>query len=149
MSYKAYKAPADDRIGASEVLKLMKHKDKAYILMNEYNDHTIKGIIKQMDLAIGLRYHFIVFAVNSQVPAIGIYADHYYQTKIKGILELVGQMKYGCDIEDTSLKNITNLVGDILSDKETIRKRLGERTKELENLGLFSIKCALKLLSQT
>lgn len=143
----SYKAPADDRIAALEVLKLMKHKDKAHILVNEYDDHTIKGIIEQMDLAIGLRYHFIAFAVNSQVPSIGIYTDHYYLIKIKGILELVGQKKYACDIEEASFKDMVNLVEDILSNKETIRKRLGERTKELGKLSLFSIKCAVKLLS--
>lgn len=144
----SYKATANDRIAASEVLKLMKHKDKAHILVNEYNDHTIKGVIEQMDLAIGLRYHFIVFAVNSQVPSIGIYTDNYYLIKIRGILELVGQGKYACNIEETSLEDMISLVEEILSNKETIRKKLKERTKELGKLSLFSVKWAVKLLLQ-
>jgi len=139
---------ADDRIAASEVLKLMKHKDKARIIMHEYDDRTIKSVIGQMDLAIGLRYHFIVFAVNSQVPSIGIYLNDYYSMKIRGILDLMGQEKYACGIEEISIKDLINLVEDVLSNKEAIRKKLEERTKELGKLSLFSIKCATKLLSQ-
>lgn len=143
-----YGNTSDDRVAASKVLKLMKHKDSAHIIMGEYDDRLIKGIIGQTDLVIGLRYHFIVFAVNSQVPSIGIYLDDYYSLKINGILELVGQGKYACDIEKTSFKDLKDLVEDILENKEIIRRELGERTKQLQNSSLLSVKYAAKILSQ-
>lgn len=141
-----YGALADDRAGASEVLKLMKHKDKAFIIAHEYDDRTIKGIVGQMDLAIGLRYHFIVFAVNSQVPSIGIYMDNYYSMKINGILDLVGLEKYACNIEKICLKDLINLTEDVFLNKKSIRKILRERTRKLEKLSLISIKYVTKFL---
>lgn len=143
----SYALSTDERVAASEVLNLMKHKDRVCIISHEYDDRTLKGIIGQMDLAIGFRYHFIVFAVNSQVPSIGIYFDDYYSIKIRGILELVGQEKYAYDLETTSLKDLIRALDNLFSNKELICKKLGERTKELGKLSLFSIKYAKKLLS--
>ncbi len=142
----SYRPETDDRVAASNILKLMKHKDEVRIITNEYNDRMIKGITGQMDLVLGLRYHFIVFAVTSQVPSIGIYMDPYYSIKINGILKLVEQEEYACDIEKLSLKDLINLTEKILSNKESIRKKLRERTKELGKLSLISIKYAKKFL---
>ena len=141
-----YVKGASDIAAMSEVLGLMEHKDKARIIMNEYDDKILKGIIGKMDLVIGLRYHFIVFATTMCVPSIGIYLDQYYSMKIKGILELMGQEKYACDIEKTSAIEIIELVEDALRNKDKIKKRLEERTKVLEERSLFTIEYAVKLL---
>ena len=138
----------EDRVVAQEALRFMKHKDKAHLITREYNDRIIKGIIGRMDLAIGFRYHFIVFAVNSKVPSIGFYLNDYYSMKIKGILELVEQKKYACDIEATTVRDMITLVEDIFLNKESILEKLDERTKELGKASLFSVKYAAKLLSQ-
>jgi polysaccharide pyruvyl transferase WcaK-like protein len=141
-----YAASADDRTAAFKILKLMKQPDKADVITQECDDQTLKAIIKQADLAIGLRYHFIVFAVNSRVPAIGMYLDDYYSIKIRGILTLVAQEKYACHIDKTSLQNLIKLTQEILSNKELICRKLEERTKDLEKRSLLSSKCAARLL---
>jgi polysaccharide pyruvyl transferase WcaK-like protein len=138
---------ADDRVGANNVLKKVKQKDKAFIIKHEYSDQIIKGIIGQMDLVIGTRYHFLVFAATSQIPLIGIYLDEYYSRKIKGILKLVGQEEFACDVETISNEDLINLVETALTRKKTIQKTLQEKTKELEKLSLLSIEYAKKLLS--
>lgn len=141
-----YSLGADDRDAMSEVLGLMELKDKARIIMNEYDDKTLKGIIGQMDLVIGLRYHFIVFATTMQVPSIGIYLDQYYAMKIKGILELMGQEKYAGDIDKISSEELIELVKDALRNKDKIKQKLEERTKILGERSLFTIEHAVTLL---
>lgn len=143
-----YLAGADDRAAMFEILGLMQHKDKIRIIMNEYNDKTLKGIIGQMDLVIGLRYHFIVFATTMQVPSIGIYLDQYYAIKIKGILELMGQEKYACDIDKISSEEIIELVKDALRNKDEIKQKLEERTEVLGERSLYTIEYAVKLLGE-
>ena len=145
MDYNAY---SDDRVSAYEVLELMKHKDRANVIINGYDDHTLKGIIGQLDVGIGLRYHFIVFATTMQVPTIGIYLGEYYEMKIGGILELMEQEKYALDFEKTSPEEIVALVKDVLQNKKEIKKKLGERTKILGERSLFTIEHAAKLLNQ-
>jgi polysaccharide pyruvyl transferase WcaK-like protein len=114
--------------------------------VNEYDDKTLKGIIGQMDLNIGLRYHFIVFSTTMYVPSIGIYLDQYYSIKIKGILELMGFERNALDIEKTSLGEIMSLIGDLLSNKDAVKEKLEKRTKVLANRSLFTIKYAAKIL---
>lgn len=138
---------ADDRVGANNVLKKMKQKDKAFIVKHEYSDQVIKGIIGQMDIVIGTRYHFLVFAATSQIPLIGIYLDEYYSRKIRGILKLVGQEEFACDVETISNDDMINLVEAALTRKKLIQKTLQEKTKELEKLSLLSIEYAKKILS--
>ena len=141
-----YNADSDDRVSAYEVLELMKHKDRANVIINGYDDHTLKGIIGQLDAGIGLRYHFIVFATTMQVPTIGIYLGEYYKMKIGGILELTEQEKYAIDFEKTSPEEIVDLVKDALQDKDKIKKKLEERTKILGERSLFTIEYTAKLL---
>lgn len=143
-----YIAVADDRDAISEVLKLMEYKDKSRIIMTEYDDKTLKGIVGQMDLIIGLRYHFIVFATTMHVPSIGIYLDKYYEMKIKGILELMGQEKYACDIDKINSEDIIELVKETLLNRDKITNELEERTKMLGERSLFTIEYAAKLLKE-
>jgi polysaccharide pyruvyl transferase WcaK-like protein len=141
-----YNADSDDRVDAYEVLELMEHKDKASVIIKGYDDHTLKGIIGQLDVGIGLRYHFIVFATTMQVPTIGMYLGEYYKMKIRGILELMEQGKYARDFEKTSPEEVVELIKDTLQNKEEIKKKLEERTKILGERSLFTIEYAAKLL---
>ena len=142
-----YGVNSDDRPLMAEVLKLMKQKSNANILMNEYDGETLKGVIGQMDLVIGARYHFIVFATTMQVPSIGIAMGEYQLAKLKGILTLMEQEKYYLDFEKTSVEEIVALVKDALQNKDEIRKKLEERTKILGERSLFTIEYAKKLLT--
>ena len=141
-----YNADSDDRVAEFEILELMEHEDRASVIVNGYDDHTLKGIIGQMDVNIGLRYHFVVFATTMQVPTIGIYLGEYYKMKIRGILELMEQGKYALDFEKTSPEEIVELVKDALQNKDEIKKKLEERTKILGESSLFTIEYAAKLL---
>ena len=74
----------DDSVPILETIQMMEHKDSAFTISDEHDEKTVKGIISQLDLAVGFRYHFIVFAVTSGVPAVGLYFDDYYSIKMKG-----------------------------------------------------------------
>ena len=141
-------AADDDRKPALEILQAMINKDRAFILSQEYDDKEIKGVIGQLDLAIGFRYHFIVFAVTSGVPAIGIYLDDYYATKINGILDLVNQRENGINIQEATFKRITRQIEEVFSNREQIARSLRDQTGTLQKLSLTTIRFAAKILSK-
>ena len=141
-------AADDDRKPALEILQAMINKDRAFILSQEYDDKEIKGVIGQLDLAIGFRYHFIVFAVTSGVPAIGIYLDDYYATKINGILDLVNQRENGINIQEATFKRITRQIEAVFSNREQIAHSLRDQTGTLQQLSLTTIRFAAKILSK-
>jgi polysaccharide pyruvyl transferase WcaK-like protein len=142
-----YNVISDDRVAAYEVVELMKHTEEVNVIVNGYDDQTLKGIISQMDVVIGTRLHFIILATTANVPAIGIYLDRHYKMKMGSILKLMEQEKYYLDFEKTSVEEIVALAKDALQNKEEIKKKLAERTKILGDSSLFTIEYARKLLT--
>lgn len=55
-------------------------------ILSNSNPLEIMGMIAQMDLIIGMRLHSLIFAANTNVPAIGIS----YDPKVDGFMEGVG-----------------------------------------------------------
>lgn len=143
-----YSAKSDDRVIELEILESMEHKNEASVITNGYDDRTLKGIIGEMDVCIGFRYHFVVFATTMRVPTVGLYLGEYYKRKITGILELMGQQKYAIDFAQASPEQIVKLVEHTLLNKDSIVKQLEERTNILGERSLFTIRYATKLLGK-
>jgi polysaccharide pyruvyl transferase WcaK-like protein len=137
----------DDRITELETLALMAHKEKAFVLENIHSDMELKGLIGQMDFAIGFRYHFVTFAVTSGVPAIGLYSTPYYSTKIRGVLSLMGLQDYALDLNKTSYSSLIALIDEVLANKRSIGEMLVNRTTTLRARSLLSIKYAANILN--
>jgi len=138
----------EDAAAHSDIIELIKNKDKAKVITNRYNGRISKKIIAQADLAIGARYHFIVFSTSSAVPSVGLFFDEYYSMKIRGILELMGQEKYACNITKASSIEIIELAKRALFNKDKIVKKIKARTKILKKNSLYSIQYAKKLLEE-
>ncbi|MBI4432543.1 MAG: polysaccharide pyruvyl transferase family protein [Candidatus Omnitrophica bacterium] len=59
-----------------------------FVPVNE--DFTVEQrlyLVSRLDLLIGMRFHSLVFALASGVPAIGLYRGEYYFRKISGLFE--------------------------------------------------------------
>lgn len=52
-------------------------------------EKIVKGLTAAMDVVITTRYHGLVFALSSGVPALAINLDGYYETKNCGLLDLI------------------------------------------------------------
>lgn len=138
----------DDRVLISRVRNVMKHKDKTESITKTYDGSTLKGILGQMDLVIGTRYHFIVFAGSMLVPSIGIFLNQYYLMKIKGILEMLGQGGYCYSVEEASFEKLKSSIDSILLDGNDIKKQIKARLETLRVQYLFAVKYAAKMLKQ-
>ena len=136
----------DDRVSISEVLKLMERKHNVFTFWQELSDRAIKGLISELDLVIGFRYHFLVFAVDSGVPSIGLYAGDYYSTKVNGLLSLVGLEQNAIDVENATFEELIDIIEKNLIDKKAISNMLEERTAVIEKLSIFSVDYARKIL---
>jgi len=136
----------DDRVFISKVRNLMKHKDKTYSITKAYNGSILKGVLGQMDLVIGTRYHFIVFASSMLVPSIGIFLNQYYLMKIKGVLEMLGQGSYSCGVEEASFERLKSLIHSIFSEGSHLKEEMRNRLKDLREQDLFAVKHVAKIL---
>ena len=142
-----YLADLDDRRAARRVRDLMSNSHRVKILDGEYNEHILKGIISCMDLAIGTRYHFVVFAATSQVPCIAVALNGYYCIKHSGIMRRMRQDRYLCNVEEISVDEFISLVEDALENGQRIRDELRTQVTEHRELSLFSARRTAELLA--
>ena len=85
-----YEKSADDRPLLIQIKNKIPHKERVLIIEKEYDAIQCKSLIGLGDIAIGVRYHFNVFATSMGVPCIGLANGVYQKTKLRGVMELNG-----------------------------------------------------------
>lgn len=119
-----------DRNTALELLQeacLINHPN-VRALKEVYGASEIKGLLGLLDCAIGISYHFNLFALTQGIPTIGIYQDEYYRLKLSGLHAMYAEGKFAVNVGETPFKELAYLVEQALSfDKKALR----EKTREL------------------
>lgn len=85
--------------------------------------------ISKTDILLGMRFHSLVFALSSSVPCLGLYSGSYYMRKNLGLLEFYGMERYCLETHD--LSRVTELLGELLKNREQIRAHLKTRHMEV------------------
>ncbi|NQU05788.1 MAG: polysaccharide pyruvyl transferase family protein [Calditrichaeota bacterium] len=105
---------AHDLVNANPSICLLQRTD--------INANQIKGIVSKLQFGIGTRNHFIVYALASAVPCIGLGVDDMQTHKFRGL---------SCDfpmevatVDDS--EDVIALVNSLLANSDTIRSQLKE-----------------------
>lgn len=144
-----YCVVADDRFLLREIKKTMKHGAQVLIVEQEYDAIKLKSLISIADIAIGVRYHFNVFATSSGVPCIGVANGAYQKTKLKGVMDLYDLPNCHIleDIHAIKFDRLWQVVEDVLKTRNEIAIHLKERTKILEEDSLKTIRRAADIIN--
>lgn len=51
---------------------------------------SLKALTADSQFVISMRYHQLIFALSTGIPAVGIYADEYTKAKLRGSFEALG-----------------------------------------------------------
>lgn len=139
----------DDRLYGHMLKRAMQHRKRFYIAGEIYTDRILKGLIGQADLAIGVRYHFVVFAVTMGTPAIGFYYDMYYQYKHSGILEMMGLASAVCPATKAGLTKAEELVEDFFLNMGKWSQHITKHYQELLPKRQFTIEKVIEEICHT
>jgi len=88
-----YGVTTDDRDLHRRLVSMVRSPESIVPITGEYTAPLLKGLIALCDFAVGIRYHFCVFAASSTVPFLGMASGIYQRTKLKGLADL-------CDLPD-------------------------------------------------
>ncbi len=92
----------------------------------------IKTSLAAVDLAVGYSYHFLVFALSSCVPALGVYETAYYKQKLEGVMERYAMPDATIGLGTNGWHaQFTHKLQELLNNREGVRMRLRERQKTL------------------
>lgn len=120
----SYNQGDDDRESAKKIVTLMKHNIETTIIEKEYSPSELKGIVGECECATGISYHFLLFCLSSNVPAIGIYQNAYYRQKTEGLLDLFDISGYAFNYSQASNNRIANALRQMISTRSELIAKL-------------------------
>ncbi len=141
-----------DRDFALGLIKNIKNKSKVKVIMGDYTPKEIMGIIGQMDMIIGMRFHSLILSAVEGIPIVGIIYFH----KSECFLKEIGQKKYAMNIGDGILwKNkdldLTELIQNtkkVWLNKVMLKKEIIIKVEELKKRELINIELVKTLLME-
>ncbi len=126
---------------AEDIASKMKHTP--FILRNMYGIDKTLGIMKRLDMVLGMRLHALIYSVSLSVPVIGLI----YDPKVQGFLEYVKQPSAG-NVEDLDLESLKKLIDEVWSNKAAIAQQLAEGNEILKQKAYENAEIAIELLEK-
>lgn len=133
------KYPTD--IAISERIK--KGLDFGIIIDRKTEISEAVSLVSGMDIILGMRLHTLVFAAGNAVPCIGIT----YDPKVTGFMHYIGQDRVlsACGFD---IQRAYEYVGEIIKNKDDIKKSLSEKAGGLRALAAKNSEIAIDLLEE-
>lgn len=78
---------------------------------------VLKAITKESQLVVTMRYHQLIFALSTGVPAVGIYFNEYTQAKLNGAFEQFDLEPYLISLNDID-QDLERMLVDVLGKKD-------------------------------
>lgn len=130
--------PHDNEIN-DEIASLMKHKP--YIINHKYNVPQTLGIIKNMDMVLGMRLHALIYGASLQVPVVGLP----YEPKVEDFLDYMNQPSAG-HVEKLEYDRMIEVVEKVWTDRSLIKDRLAEAKQSFVDKAMQNAEIAISLL---
>lgn len=128
-----------DIAACREVASLM--NEKAFLL-DQYTDYmNLLSLTANLDLAIGMRLHFLIFSAIFGVPVVGIP----YDPKVNHFLQSVG-LPSGLNAENLDYSKLSSGIKHVLDNREKISAGLKERVAPLRAEALKNASLVAELL---
>ncbi|MDD4170584.1 MAG: polysaccharide pyruvyl transferase CsaB [Desulfotomaculaceae bacterium] len=128
-----------DNVTCREVAALMRSKPHLLEFNVKYSD--LLSLAANLDLAIGMRLHFLIFCVIFGVPVIGIP----YDPKVNSFLQSMG-LPPGLNVENLEYNQLSLRVKQILEHREKVCAGLRERVAFLRQEALRNAALAAEIL---
>lgn len=124
-------AHENDNIPLTEIYNsFINQRNISFINDHKLNCKEIAKIYSYYDLMIGTRFHSVIFALNSLVPAIAI---AYGGFKAYGIMQEMGLSEFVVPIENPDSSKIISLVKKILENKNVYIKKIIDYQSKIED----------------
>ena len=69
--------------------------------------------MRDCTVAVGLAYHFVVFALVNGVPVVGLYGNDYYRQKMQGLLQWFDRQAWATPTATLDGDGLVRLVASI------------------------------------
>lgn len=123
------------------IASMMKHQP--IIIKNKYSVSQTLGIIKNMDMIIGMRLHALIYGASLQVPVLGLI----YDPKVEGFLEYINQPSAG-NVENLNYDHLIQSIEDVWNNRQQIKEQLSVSKQLFVNKAMQNAEIAIELLNK-
>jgi polysaccharide pyruvyl transferase WcaK-like protein len=99
-----------------------------YQIFSDPDPRVIKSRISECDIAIGVAYHFIIFALTTGVPVLALYGGAYYKQKMNGVLEFFNKQEWLVSFDKFESQKVFERLNDMYCNRESVTVDLVEKT---------------------
>lgn len=123
------------------IASMMKHPP--IIIKNKYSVSQTLGIIKNMDMIIGMRLHALIYGASLQVPMLGLI----YDPKVEGFLEYIKQPTAG-NVENLNYEHLIQSIENVWGNRQQIKEQLSVSKQIFVDKSLQNAEIAIELLNK-
>lgn len=110
----------DDRVVQSEIYRLMRHQESAFLIEEKLTYGQSYHIFQQLDYLIGTRFHSVIFALTANVPSIAIG----YEYKTEGIMKGFNLSNWVIPIQEVTTNKIVDLFSQLVHERSQYLKQI-------------------------
>lgn len=126
----------NDRLVSKRVAKLVKTKNKVFVLKGDYNPDELKGMIRKCSMMFGARMHANIGALSTGVPVVAIRYSH----KTDGIMESFNLKSRVIDIDDMDVKKAEKILLETYKNREKIASGLKTAVEKIKKTSYKNLK---------
>ncbi len=116
----SYDSFDDDRKSAEKIASMIGTHVPITIVRNERSAAELRELISHFQICVGTSYHFLLFALNANVPSIGLFRNDYYRQKQTGLLGLFGQAEQCVDATEISVAELTERIDRLMAERASL-----------------------------
>ena len=116
---------------------------KNYVVHKTEDPRQARYLVGQCDVAIGIAYHFLVFALAEGVPTIGLWDGRYYKDKIEGLFAWYDKVDWTLSVEDMAAEDLAKRCRELTSMKPQLKSILKSKTEMMGSKARQTIETAL------
>lgn len=137
----------DDRLVASDVIRLMKSKDMIKSVVTDFSASELKGLISRCEIFIGERTHSVIAALSQGIPSVCMTFPTDRRTH--GIIGgTVGQKEFIYNVERLNPEELLLLIGHLWAKKQDIRTELKGLLPSIKDKALQSASLVQSLIRE-
>ncbi|MBT7192175.1 MAG: glycosyltransferase [Anaerolineae bacterium] len=130
----------------SERIRLKMHnKEHAIVLSDNKTAHEKANIISQSDLVLGMRFHSIVFAIASGIPAVGLV----YDKKVQNLMNRASLSEYAIPLEKITAQSLSDQLSSVFKNRKRLRENIATQGDSLKKLAKENASLAIILTEKT
>lgn len=104
---------------------------ESFVIHDTGDPAAARFLLGKCDVAIGIAYHFLVFALAEGTPAIGLWSGRYYKDKLEGLFAWYGKQHWTIPYDSIDSDKLAKLCFELAEKKSELAPLLMKKTGEM------------------